>query len=68
MKTFKGFNQTGKPCPICNTNKNKPCTLVPLDGTADGNICEASAVHIECIDLRMLTRNERKLLYQLIGD
>jgi hypothetical protein len=62
MKIFKGFNQDGEPCPICNTTEDKPCTLIPIDGTASGNICQAKAVHLDCIKLRF--SQEAGILYQ----
>ena len=49
MKVFEHFSE-GKECPICQTGEDKPCVLIPLDGTEDGNICEAVIFHKECVD------------------
>jgi hypothetical protein len=50
MKIFPNFNLTGQPCPVCGTNEDKPCTLIPLAGTErDDGTQEATAVHVECI-------------------
>lgn len=48
-RTFPHFNQEGK-CPICGTNKDKECFLMPIDGTKDedGRIEEAEQVHVDC--------------------
>lgn len=37
-------------CPICKTNENKSCFLMPIDGTNKGNICEAQPTHKHCIE------------------
>jgi len=49
-RTFDHFPQDGKSiCPICGTTDDKPCFLVPVDGTeVDGN-CEAQPVHAACV-------------------
>ena len=52
MKTFKEFPKDGKTkCPICGTNDNKECVLIPIYGTQDGNISEATIYHLDCIEL-----------------
>ena len=48
MKIFKGFNEKGKACPVCDTKENKPCTLVPIIGTQEGNNMQAMAIHVDC--------------------
>lgn len=50
MKMFKGFNSEGEPCIVCNTNEDKPCTLIPIIGTEDGNLMQAKAVHVDCLE------------------
>ena len=35
-------------CPVCNSNVDKECTMIPIDGTDEGNNCEASVIHKEC--------------------
>lgn len=48
MRTFKHFPQD-KTCPICKTNNDFPCFLMPVSGTSDGSICQAKPVHRGCI-------------------
>jgi hypothetical protein len=49
MRTFDHF--PGKAiCPICGTSEDKPCFLVPIDGTREGSICQAQPVHTACIN------------------
>lgn len=64
MKIFNGFNETGDPCPICKTHDNKPCILVPIDGTEKDNNIKAEAVHFDCIELRY--NREFCLIYQKV--
>lgn len=47
-KTFEHFPESAK-CPICKTNDDKKCCLIHIDGTAEGNICQAQPVHTECL-------------------
>lgn len=35
-------------CPLCGTSDDRECFLAPLDGTDQGNICEAVPVHRSC--------------------
>lgn len=62
----------GDPCPICETNKNKPVTLVPIDGTEKDGNSQAIQVHIDCIELRVAKNNadeaDKMILYQLIEE
>jgi hypothetical protein len=51
MKIFERFNPGGRACPICGTNDDKPCVLIPIADKHDGSIYEAAAVHVECLDL-----------------
>lgn len=53
MKIFKGFNQTGEPCPVCQTNSDEPCTLIPIAGSnEDGGMnYRALPIHVDCLDL-----------------
>lgn len=52
MKSFEHFNKKADPCPVCGTHKDKPCTLIPIDGTEDGGNVRCEAVHVGCIELR----------------
>ena len=63
MKTFEEFPE-GSKCPVCDTNDNKECVLIPIIDKAEGNISEALLFHIECIDL--LYNNKLKILYQVV--
>jgi len=61
MKTFKHFPKNVT-CPLCRTNKDKPCVLVGIDDTSEGNIEEAIPIHVDCIELRY--NKELNLFYQ----
>jgi hypothetical protein len=53
MRTFAHFPRGGyrfAVCPICKTFDDKPCLLIPVDGTNDGSIVQAAPVHVECLD------------------
>lgn len=53
IRIFAEFPKDDK-CIICNTNENKKCVLIAIDGTnKDGGMThEATIVHLDCIDLR----------------
>ena len=55
MRTFDNFPNDNI-CPICKSNDNKECWLMPIDGTEDGNNCEATPVHVECTGTFMVDR------------
>ena len=50
MREFENFPNI-KTCPLCGTNDDKSCVLIPVDGTDidDGRTCEAVVVHSECL-------------------
>jgi len=49
-RVFPAYPDEGKAtCPICKTNENKPCFLIPIDGTDKDGICEAVVVHVGCL-------------------
>ena len=48
MRTFENFPED-ELCPVCGKNENRPCVLVPIDGTASGKNCRAAIVHADCI-------------------
>ncbi len=50
LRTFNNF-PTEKCCPVCGTNNDFECFLVPIAGTEDDGICEAMVVHTACIKL-----------------
>lgn len=64
MRIFKGFNQDGK-CPICGTNEDKECVLIPIVGTQEGNISQAEQVHLDCLNLWY--DKENGIIYQKLG-
>jgi len=49
MRLFDHFPQEKAVCPICGTNDDKPCFLMPIDETGDDRICEAQPTHAECL-------------------
>jgi hypothetical protein len=50
MNLFEHFPQDGKTrCPICGTADDKPCFLLPIDGTGNDGLCEAAPTHADCI-------------------
>ena len=48
MREFSQFPEQAK-CILCGSNTNKPCVLIPIDGTQEDNIEEAIPVHIDCL-------------------
>lgn len=48
IRTFDNFPDHAT-CPLCGTNENKKCFLIPIDGTEDGNISEAQPTHLDCL-------------------
>lgn len=65
MKIFEHPNISGNwKCPICNTNEDKPVTLIGIQGTEDGNNMQAEQFHVDCIEL--LYNEEMEIIYQKI--
>jgi len=58
MKTFEHFPSNAE-CPICQTNKDKECLLVPIDGTSKDKICEAQPMHVSCLEVDMFRFNKK---------
>ena len=50
MRVFEHFPVDNAVCPICHKNHDAACVLLPVAGTADGNIMEAQPTHKLCID------------------
>lgn len=48
VRTFKEFPKESV-CPLCGTNENRECILVPIDGTDHEGICEAAPTHLRCV-------------------
>ena len=53
MRLFEHFPQDKIQCPICGTGDDKPCFLLPIDGTQEDNICQAAPTHAGCIRERL---------------
>jgi len=67
MRIFNNFNKTNdRVCPICKTNEDKETVLIVLDGPEDGNMIEATQVHLKCLNLRLST--DKRFIYQLVQD
>lgn len=63
--TFKHF-PTISECPLCLTNEDKECCLIPIDGTDNDGICKAQPMHVECVQKINLFRynKDHNLLYR----
>lgn len=62
-RTFTKFPEQGT-CPICGTNRDGECFLLPIDGTDKDNICEAQPTHTDCFDFDKFRFNkEHQLVY-----
>jgi hypothetical protein len=48
MNSFPHFPPNAT-CPVCGTNSDSACVLIPIDGTANDGVCEASPVHLSCL-------------------
>jgi hypothetical protein len=70
VKLFEHFPENAK-CPVCDTNEDKECFLIPIDDTEKGNICEAAPTHADCImeNLNQFNYNkELGIIYLLIDN
>lgn len=49
MRKFKHFPKQAT-CPICKTNQDKACFLMPVAGTfISKGLCEGQPVHVACM-------------------
>ena len=46
-RTFEHFPESDV-CPVCKTNADEECMLIPIDGTQKDHIVQAVPVHIWC--------------------
>lgn len=46
-RTFECFPEDAS-CPVCHTNDDGECVLVPIVGTQEGGICQAKPIHLVC--------------------
>ena len=66
MRTFDRFPNDSE-CPICGSNADRPCVLIPVTGTDRGGCCEAKPVHADCIkSLELKLTNDLGAIYQLL--
>lgn len=56
---FKSFPDH-RTCPICGTNRNAKCVLIPTKGTFKDDLCEGTPMHLNCA-IAMLWIPESKL-------
>lgn len=66
MRTFEHFPEN-EVCLMCGTWEDKPCTLIPIDDTGDGRICEAVPVHAECAARGDLRYNRKVNVFYKVG-
>ena len=59
---FEQFPEN-KLCPVCLTNDQGATVLIPIDGTSDGSISQATPVHLTCAIPKHHYR-ELKILYR----
>jgi len=52
---------------MCGTNEDKPCTLIPIDGTGDKRIAEAVPVHVSCATKGDLRFNKKVNLFYKVA-
>ena len=66
MRTFEHFPEDKK-CIICGNGDDKECTLIPIDGTDDDNICEATPVHADCVrNIELRYNKDAGVVYRLV--
>lgn len=66
MRTFQHFPKN-KVCLMCGSEKDEECTLVEIDGTDKGNICQAIPVHVKCVTKGDLRYNRSYNVFYKIG-
>ena len=58
----KGNWSNDQICPICNTNDDKPVTLIGIVGTQEDNIIEAEQIHVDCVLKDLFLYKEKNLI------
>lgn len=51
-RVFQEFPQNEEfqqECPLCNTHENKPCILIPIEGTQKDHVVECVVAHLDCV-------------------
>ena len=56
MRFFEHPNPDGFLCPICKTGDDKPVVLVKIAGTEKDGIIEAKQIHLDCLDLVLISK------------
>ena len=46
-RIFEHFPKTST-CPICKTNSDEKCVLIPITGTEEDGIVQAQPFHLSC--------------------
>ena len=69
MRIFKHLDMSTD-CPICRSNHDAPCFLIPINETIEDGIAGCMQVHVACLDLRVSTGKYREdvLIYQWMED
>jgi len=50
MRTYDNFPAKST-CPVCGTNDNRECVLVPIVGAEEGGNVECKPFHADCVIL-----------------
>lgn len=67
MRVFNQFPQGDMVCKVCGTSADEECVLIPIDGTDEGNICQALPFHVKCLAPDSFRfAKEHNVLYKLI--
>lgn len=69
MKIFENANlNNGWKCPVCKEGTDKPVILVKINGTEIIGKCQATQIHVDCLDLAIYSTPEKDelLLAQII--
>lgn len=72
LKIFENFNESCI-CPICKTNEDKQCLLIPIQDTNIDNsgVFKVKPIHLECLNLFIMNnpKNEKGdfIIYQYIS-
>lgn len=62
MRTFAHFPDNAI-CPVCQTNEDKECCLIPMAGTQEGNIIQVAPVHVDCILSNSIYIKDRNIIF-----
>ena len=58
MRIFDHPNlKDGWKCPICQTDEDKPITLIGIRGTEQENLIEAEQFHVDCLEFTWFKEN-----------